>query len=176
MKSKFSNRAVKILLLVLLGLLCVYGIFYSTRSLSCNIDSSFSWKAYSYTPVTGRVPYNYAFPSDEISITAENQKSISQLLANSKIQRRFPGSWTPYGLNTRIPCALALEIENTEIKYAIFLCGDAPKEFLLLKIETFDDANKWYNLKNPELLQYLSALFPYDNIGNPVTHVIGTNN
>lgn len=175
MLRKFSNRPIKILLFVLLVLLCVYGVFYSTHSLSCDIDSSFSWKAYSYTPVTDRVPYNYAFPSEEISITAEDQNSILQMLMNSKIQRRFPGSWTPYGLNTRIPCALALEIENTEMKYVIFLCGDASKEFLLLKIETYD-ANKWYNLKNPELLQYLSALFPYDNIGNPVTHVVGKSN
>ena len=173
--SEFVKRTIKILLFILLCLICIYGVFYSSHHISYDIDSSFSWKAYSYTPITDRVIYNYAFPSDEISISPDNRTSISQMMANSKIKRRFPGSWNPYGLNTRMPCALVLDIENNETKYTIFLCKDSSTEFLLLKSETHN-THTWYNLENFELLQYLNTLYPYDNMGNSVTHIIGTNN
>lgn len=173
--SKLANRTIKILLFVTFCVICTYEVFYSTRSISCDIDSSFSWQAYSYTPITDKVIYNYAFPADEISITLENRKSILQMITSSKIKRRLPGSWNPYGWNARIPCVLVLKIENNETKYTIFLCKDSLTEFLLLRFETYD-TDEWYNLESPELLQYLNTLFPYDNIGNKVTHIVGTNN
>ena len=78
--SKLANRTIKILLFVTFCVICTYEVFYSTRSISCDIDSSFSWQAYSYTPITDKVIYNYAFPADEISITLENRKSILQMI------------------------------------------------------------------------------------------------
>lgn len=171
---KFANHTIRILLLVAFCFLCIYGVFFSTQNISCEIDDSFSWKAYSYTPITDKVIYNYAFPADEISISLEAQKEIAQMLMNSKIKRRFPKSWNPYGVNTRIPCALVVELENDETDYTIFLCKNASTEFLLLKSE-IHNTSKWYDLQNPELLQYLNTIFPYDDIGNSVTHIVGNN-
>ena len=82
-------------LLVLLCVVGVYGTFFAARNIGCAVDDSFSWKAYSYTPITSGTLYNYAFPSEEITLSAENRETIAKLLADSKGTRRFSGSWTP---------------------------------------------------------------------------------
>ena len=109
--KKSVKCAVTAALLLLLCAVGIYGIFFAPRKIGCAVDDSFSWKAYSYTPVTSKTIYNYAFPSEEITLSAENRETIVQLLADSKGKRRFPGRWTPYGTNTRIPCVVAVQLE-----------------------------------------------------------------
>ena len=45
-------------LLVLLCVVGVYGTFFAARNIGCAVDDSFSWKAYSYTPITSGTLYN----------------------------------------------------------------------------------------------------------------------
>lgn len=161
-------------LLVLLCVVGVYGTFFAARNIGCAVDDSFSWKAYSYTPITSGTLYNYAFPSEEITLSAENRETIVQLLADSKGKRRFPGSWTPYGTNTRMPCTVLVETESAEADYKLFLCKEEAAEFLLLKTEV-RGKDRWYKLNAPTLAAYLNALYPYDTTGSTVTHAVGTN-
>lgn len=161
-------------LLVLLCVVGVYGTFFAARNIGCAVDDSFSWKAYSYTPITSGTLYNYAFPSEEITLSAENRETIAKLLADSKGKRRFPGRWTPYGTNTRIPCVVAVQIDSAEADYMLFLCRNDSEELLLLKTE-LHGKDRWYTLESPALAAYLNALYPYDTTGSTVTHAVGTN-
>ena len=85
--KKSVKCAVTAALLLLLCAVGIYGIFFAPRKIGCAVDDSFAWKAYSYTPVTSKTIYNYAFPSEEITLSAENRETIVQLLADSKIGR-----------------------------------------------------------------------------------------
>ena len=161
-------------LLVLLCAVGVYGTFFAARNIGCAVDDSFSWKAYSYTPGTSKTIYNYAFPSEEITLSAENRETIAKLLADSKGKRRFPGRWTPYGTNTRIPCVVAVQIDSAEADYMLFLCKEEAAEFLLLKTEV-RGKDRWYKLNAPTLAAALNTLYPYDTTGSAVTHTVGTN-
>lgn len=76
-------------LLVLLCAVGVYGTFFAARNIGCAVDDSFSWKAYSYTPVTSGTLYNYAFPSEEITLSAENRETIAKLLAAARERAVF---------------------------------------------------------------------------------------
>lgn len=60
--KKSVKCAVTAALLLLLCAVGIYGIFFAPRKIGCAVDDSFSWKAYSYTPVTSKTIYNYAFP------------------------------------------------------------------------------------------------------------------
>ena len=84
--KKSVKCAVAAALLLLLCAVGIYGIFFAPRKIGCAVDDSFSWKAYSYTPVTSKTIYNYAFPSEEITLSAENRETIVQLLADSSGQ------------------------------------------------------------------------------------------
>ena len=77
--KKSVKCAVTAALLLLLCAVGIYGIFFAPRKIGCAVDDSFSWKAYSYTPVTSKTIYNYAFPSEEITLSAENRETIVQL-------------------------------------------------------------------------------------------------
>ena len=172
--KKSVKCAVTAALLLLFCAVGIYGIFFAPRKIGCAVDDSFSWKAYSYTPVTSKTIYNYAFPSEEITLSAENRETIVQLLADSKGKRRFPGGWTPYGTNTRMPCTVLVETESAEADYKLFLCKEEAAEFLLLKTEV-RGKDRWYKLNAPTLAAYLNALYPYDTTGSTVTHAVGTN-
>lgn len=76
-------------LLVLLCAVGVYGTFFAARNIGCAVDDSFSWKAYSYTPVTSGTLYNYAFPSEEITLSAENRETIAKLLRTARERAVF---------------------------------------------------------------------------------------
>ena len=71
--KKSVKCAVTAALLLLLCAVGIYGIFFAPRKIGCAVDDSFSWKVYSYTPVTSKTIYNYAFPSEEITLSAENR-------------------------------------------------------------------------------------------------------
>lgn len=172
--KKSVKCAVTAALLLLLCAVGIYGIFFAPRKIGCAVDDSFSWKAYSYTPVTSKTIYNYAFPSEEITLSAENRETIVQLLADSKGKRRFPGRWTPYGTNTRIPCVVAEQIDSAEADYMLFLCRNDSEELLLLKTE-LHGKDRWYTLESPALAAALNTLYPYDTTGSTVTHTVGTN-
>ena len=66
-------------------------------------------------------------------------------------KRRFPGRWTPYGTNTRIPCVVAVQIDSAEADYMLFfLCRNDSEELLLLKTE-LHGKDRWYTLESPAL-------------------------
>ena len=136
------------------------------------VDDSFSWKAYSYTPITSGTLYNYAFPSEEITLSAENRETIAKLLADSKGTRRFSGSWTPYGTTPSTSRTVLVETESAEADYKLFLCKEEAAEFLLLKTSA---RQRQMVLNAPTLAAYLNALYPYDTTGSTVTHTVGTN-
>ena len=52
--KKSVKCAVTAALLLLLCAVGIYGIFFAPRKIGCAVDDSFSWKAYSYTPVTSK--------------------------------------------------------------------------------------------------------------------------
>lgn len=87
--KKSVKCAVTAALLLLLCAVGIYGIFLAPRKIGCAVDDSFSWKAYSYTPVTSKTIYNYAFPSEEITLPAENRETIVQLLATVRASGAF---------------------------------------------------------------------------------------
>ena len=78
-------------LLVLLCVVGVYGTFFAARNIGCAVDDSFSWKAYSYTPITSGTLYNYAFPSEEITLSAENREKIREAACGQQGNAPFFG-------------------------------------------------------------------------------------
>ncbi len=98
--KKSVKYAVTAALLLLLCAVGIYGIFFAPRKIGCAVDDSFSWKAYSYTPVTSKTIYNYAFPSEEITLSAENRETICSCLQTVRASGAF---WADGHRTARIP-------------------------------------------------------------------------
>ena len=99
---------------VLLCVVGVYGTFLRRGTSAARSMTRFRGRRTAIRRSRAARFYNHAFPSEEITLSAENRETIAKLLADSKGTRRFSGSWTPYGTNTRMPCTVLVETESAE--------------------------------------------------------------